>query len=170
MGATLLLPDAAILPHTVARGQALLIQEGVIRAIVSGDSPESQHVKLPGTLLPGFIDLQVNGLAGRSVHEGDADALDEVARAVWLGGAVGFLPTLITAPFEQLLQQLRSVAQWMHDRSADLTRDSAVPLGIHLEGPFLENPGAHDPSLFLDPTSERIEAVLDAAILILSTS
>ncbi len=163
MGATLLFPDAMTLPHTVARGQGLLVEEGLIRDVVSRESPRYPVVELQGTLLPGFVDLQVNGISGHSVHEGEVDALEGIATSVWNGGAVAFLPTLITAPFDQLLERLASVARWIRDRSPDRSPEGAVPLGIHLEGPFLENPGAHDPDLFLDPTQERIEAVLNAA-------
>ena len=66
-------------------------------------NPGAEH--LAGTLLPGFVDLQCNGAGGRSVDEATPEALDTVAKAVWQGGAVAFLPTLITAPFEQLLEQ-----------------------------------------------------------------
>ena len=76
------------------------------------------------------------------------------------GGAAAFLPTLITAPFARLLEQLAAVAAWIETGGPD---DGAEPLGVHLEGPFLEVSGAHDDGLFLDPTADRVEAVLKAA-------
>ena len=163
MGATLLLPDAMTLPHVVARGHAILIEDGSIRKIIDGGDQPETATRLEGILMPGFLDLQVNGSGGRGVHELDVDALETVARSVWQGGAVAFLPTLITAPFDQLLAQLRAVATWIRTRAADRHPDTATPLGVHVEGPFLEVAGAHDPDQFVDPTPERIEALLDAA-------
>lgn len=116
-------------------------------------------VRLRGTLLPGFVDLQVNGAGGRSVDEATKEALDVVARAVWDGGAVAFLPTLITAPWPELLQQVDRVAQWIETWNGE----GAEPLGMHLEGPFLATPGAHIEELFLDPTPERLAELLAAA-------
>lgn len=110
-------------------------------------------------LLPGFIDLQVNGGHGRDVAEATDEALDAVSAAAFDGGAVAFLPTLITAPFADLLQQLTRVAGWIERWRGQ----GAEPLGIHLEGPFLEVAGAHDADAFVDPTPERVAALLAAA-------
>ncbi|MFM1873080.1 MAG: N-acetylglucosamine-6-phosphate deacetylase [Planctomycetota bacterium] len=116
-------------------------------------------VRLRGTLLPGFVDLQVNGAGGRSVDEATSDALDTVAAAVAAGGAVAFLPTLITAPWDRLLDQVRRVGAWLRDYRGP----GATPLGLHLEGPFLTTPGAHDRSCFVAPDPQRIDELLEAA-------
>lgn len=114
---------------------------------------------LDGLLLPGCIDLQVNGAGGRDANEATVEALDTIADATWRGGAVAFLPTLVTAPLPQLIERTRAVAQWI----ASWRGQGAEPLGIHLEGPFLEVEGAHDESAFVDPSAERVDALLAAA-------
>ena len=75
------------------------------------------------------------------------------------GGAVAFLPTLITAPWPQLLQQVQQVARWLETWNGN----GAEPLGLHLEGPFLVTPGAHPKQHFVPPTAERVAELLAAA-------
>ncbi len=152
--------DRAILPHVVQAGTRVASIDGRIVAVDQMPAgPEAKQLR--GTLLPGFLDLQVNGAGGRSVDEATPDALQAVAESVWNGGATAFLPTLITAPWSQLLEQVRAVAAWIDQWSAEAT--GAEPLGIHLEGPFLTTPGAHPEEHFLDPTPERLTKLLDAA-------
>lgn len=158
MPATELFADAAVLPDLVLVQARILCDDGRITAIATGE-PGPAARRLPGTLLPGFVDLQVNGAGGRSVDEATPAALDTVAEAVWNGGAVAFLPTLITAPWSALLEQVAAVARWIHGWNGR----GARPLGLHLEGPFLAAPGAHDAACFVDPTPPRLDELLTAA-------
>ncbi|HIF41907.1 MAG TPA: N-acetylglucosamine-6-phosphate deacetylase [Planctomycetes bacterium] len=116
-------------------------------------------LEVEGSLLPGLIDLQVNGAGGRGVEECTTDALNTVARTVWSGGAVAFLPTLISAPLDDLLGQTAALADWIEAWDGV----GARPLGIHLEGPFLEVPGAHPIDHLQDPETESVQALIDAA-------
>lgn len=150
--------DRAVLPEVVQAGTRVTARDGLIVAVDQA-SPAAAATPLSGTLLPGFVDLQVNGAGGRSVDEATPEALDVVAEAVWNGGAVAFLPTLITAPWQQLLQQVRDVAAWNRTWSGR----GAEPLGLHIEGPFLTTPGAHDPACFVAPTAARVDELLEAA-------
>jgi N-acetylglucosamine-6-phosphate deacetylase len=156
---TLLQTDAAVLEHTVASGARLLVADGAIVAIAHDDTAADRRQRIAGTVCPGFVDLQVNGAGGASAHEATPAALATIARAVWDGGAVAFLPTLITAPFEELLRQTAALARCIETFAGA----GATPLGIHLEGPFLEASGAHRDELFVDPTPARVDALLDAA-------
>mgnify|MGYP003645069513 FL=1 len=150
--------DRAILPHCVQAGTRVTAAEGRIVAVdQAAAGPQAESLR--GTLLPGFVDLQVNGAGGRSVDEATHEALDVVAGAVWHGGAVAFLPTLITAPWQDLLQQIDRVAAWIESWNGE----GAEPLGLHLEGPFLSTPGAHLKEHFVDPTPERLAELLAAA-------
>lgn len=150
--------DRAVLPHTVQAGTRIAAVDGRVIAVDQAAAGPGA-VRLRGTLLPGLVDLQVNGAGGRAVDEATPVALDAVASAVWHGGAVAFLPTLITAPWDRLLQQVAAVAMWI-----DGWRDAgAEPLGLHVEGPFLVAPGAHDATAFVDPTPARVRELLDAA-------
>lgn len=180
---TWILPDAVVLPDRIAKGLAVRVVDGRIAACTpagsapAGDTPaeraSGQRVtRIPGMLLPGMLDLQVNGAGGADCATATDDALDTVARAVWAGGATGFLPTLITQPMDALCERLARVADWCKRRriqntsagpaDGDRGAEAAVPLGIHVEGPFLQQPGAHPAEDLLDPTSERVERLLEA--------
>jgi len=152
--------DLAALPDRTVAGARVRVRDGQVVDVVAAPAPAAAR-RIAGTLLPGFVDLQVNGAGGRSVAEATPDALEQVAQAVWDGGAVAFLPTLITAPWDVLLRQVTAVAEWIGSR--DSNADGAEPLGLHVEGPFLEVAGAHDAAALIDPTPERIAALIDAA-------
>jgi N-acetylglucosamine-6-phosphate deacetylase len=156
--ATELVVDRAVLPDHVTVGARVVCADGRVQRIDT-QAGGAGAGRLRGTLLPGLVDLQVNGAGGHSVDEATGAALDAIARAVWDGGAVAFLPTLITAPWERLLAQVDAVARWC----ATWRDVGAEPLGLHVEGPFLEVGGAHDPACFVDPTPQRIDALLAAA-------
>ena len=151
--------DAAVLAGGTVSGATVLVEDGVVTAVGDETAQADRTVRARGTLLPGPIDLQVNGAGGRGVDEADPEALDAIAAQVASGGACAFLPTLITAAFERLLEQTARVAEWIGSRTAQ----GATPLGIHLEGPFLEVAGAHDASCFVDPTAQRVDALIEAA-------
>lgn len=159
MVTTLVQTAVAVLGDRAVNDVRLLIDGGVIVAVGQQDLPADRRIRVDGTLLPGFVDLQVNGGCGNSVDEATPAALQRIGRCVQDGGAVAFLPTLITAPFDELLRQTAAVAEWI----ATFAGDGAVPLGLHLEGPFLESAGAHASRHFVDPTPSRVDALLEAA-------
>lgn len=104
--------------------------------------PETQVIDAAGmTLAPGFIDLQLNGAFGLDFTIDPASLWDVAARLPQYG-VTAFLPTLITSPLDTIA---RGQACWQA-RPAGF--QGAEPLGLHLEGPFL-NPGkrgAHNPA------------------------
>ncbi len=150
--------DLAALEHSLVARARVVTEGGVIRS-VDTETASDQAIHLQGTLLPGLIDLQVNGAGGHSVDELDVGALNTVAETVLVGGGAAFLPTLITAPFDELVERVAAVASWIRGYEGN----GAAPVGIHLEGPFLTSSGAHDEGCFVDPTPARIGRLLDAA-------
>lgn len=104
-------------------------------------------------VLPGLVDLQVNGYAGFDVNA-EGVTPEEIAwlvRALWARGVTTVLPTVITAPEHRILAALRAIAR---ARELDpLVRHSIA--GVHVEGPYLaaaDGPrGAHDPAHLRDP-------------------
>lgn len=156
----LLQPDRIVLPDTTVEGALVEIVDGVIRDIRFELVPTEQRAarRLPGTLLPGLIDLQVNGAAGRSVQEATVEALDHIALEVAKHGASAFLPTLITEKWATLIERVRAVSEWIGSYHGA----GATPLGLHVEGPFLLNAGAHDPDCLIDPSPARIDELLEA--------
>ena len=95
-------------------------------------------------LVPGFIDLQVNGGGGVLFNNAPTvDTIRTIGAAHRSYGTTGFLPTLITDSYDVMRQAIAAVEQAIEE---------GVPgvLGIHLEGPFLnaERKGAHDAQKF----------------------
>ena len=95
-------------------------------------------------LVPGFIDVQVNGGGGVLFNTAPTvDAIRAIGKAHRQYGTTGFLPTLITDSFDVMRKAVAAVAAAI---------EVGVPgvLGIHLEGPFLnaEKKGTHDENKF----------------------
>ena len=90
-------------------------------------------------VLPGFIDLQVNGAAGHDLTA-DPEAIWEVGAALARFGVTAYLPTIVTSPPEVAEAARRRILGGPPPGYA-----GAVALGLHLEGPFLnpERGGAH---------------------------
>jgi N-acetylglucosamine-6-phosphate deacetylase len=109
--------------------------------------------ELADTVTPGFIDLQVNGLAGHDAALG-ADAITAISAGLPRYGVTGFLPTLISRPIDEAVAFV--------DACAAAAAPGARVLGAHVEGPFL-NPkyrGAHDPECLLLPAPEHVTRLL----------
>ncbi len=139
------------------------IQHGEIAGCGHGRPPEQPTLALPrGVLAPGLIDIQINGAYGHDFAEADADGWHEVARRLPETGVTGFVPTIITAPIEELAA---SMTRYRELRPGLDEGGGARSLGLHCEGPFLAvgRHGAHREELLADPTPAAIEALLAAA-------
>lgn len=99
-----------------------------------------------GALVAGFIDMQINGGFGQD-FTADPAAIWRVAAHLPTFGVTAFLPTIVTAPLATATAAMAVVKR----RPADFV--GAQPLGLHLEGPFLnpEKKGAHNPSYLRTP-------------------
>ena len=99
-----------------------------------------------GWIVPGFIDLQVNGGAGIDITN-QPDRMDELGGDLVRQGVTAYLPTVITAPAARRAAALRAWAE----RSA--VTGAAAPLGLHFEGPMLspDRLGAHPAEHVVDP-------------------
>jgi N-acetylglucosamine-6-phosphate deacetylase len=91
-------------------------------------------------LLPGFIDIQVNG-GGGALFNGDptAETIAAIGRAHRQFGTTGYLPTLIS-------DDLLAVSAAIGATRDAIARQVPGVLGVHIEGPFL-NPkrkGIHE--------------------------
>jgi N-acetylglucosamine-6-phosphate deacetylase len=133
---------------------------GVITAVGQGPPPRSPDMTLPaGTLLPGFVDLQVNGYFGIDFQNGDAAGWAHAAGLLPQTGVTAFLPTFITAPLGALGAALRSAPEKI--RSAGT---GARVLGVHTEGPFISpaRKGAHNEAWIIDPAPAAVDELIDA--------
>jgi N-acetylglucosamine-6-phosphate deacetylase len=121
-------------------------------------------------ILPGFVDLQVNGSHGIDVMNASPDALATLSRHLALEGTTAWMPTAVTAPVEKIEQVHESIAGAIENSRRDESANAAAILGMHLEGPFISalRLGAH-PALNLEPRGDVFERVLAMRALRLIT-
>ena len=125
-------------------GANVLVSGGRIRSLAADLdelTADTEIDDLDGRLLlPGFIDLQVNGGGGVLFNDKPTVAgIEAIAEAHRRFGTTGFLPTLISDELTVVDQAMAAV------RDAISTGVPGV-LGIHVEGPFLNERrrGIHD--------------------------
>ncbi|KKO46316.1 N-acetylglucosamine 6-phosphate deacetylase [Arsukibacterium ikkense] len=109
-------------------------QNGVITAI----KPASGAVQA-GTLVPGFIDLQVNGGGGVLFNtQPTVMSLSTMAQAHARFGTTALLPTVITDSLASMQQAADAVASALANKLPGI-------IGVHFEGPHLALPkkGVH---------------------------
>lgn len=113
-----------------------------------------------GVLVPGLVDLQLNGAFGADLADARAEGWATVAARLPETGVTAFAPTFISAPVTQMAETLRRVAD-VHAAPPP----GARVLGAHLEGPFLseQRRGAHNPRHLCDPAPEAVDLLLEAA-------
>ena len=151
---------AAIFDGTRLVADAVLrVENGQVTVLGPSPGP-STEVRLDGGILaPGFVDLQVNGGAGRMVDgSATAESLAALCACHARLGATSVLPTLITDTPKATAQVLQA--------GMDAARQN-VPgfLGLHLEGPHLDprRKGAHDPALLRPMTGADLDQLVYAA-------
>lgn len=124
---------------------ALVVGGGIVEGTMAADSPsDATRIALDGGMLvPGFIDLQVNGGGGVLLNEEPTLAgIRTICETFTQFGTTGLLLTLITDTPEVTTRTIAAGSE---------AARQAVPgfLGLHLEGPHLSvaRKGAHDPAL-----------------------
>lgn len=155
------MPDARILlTGLVGRGDldgpsAVLIADGRIVALdADAESAGSGASVLEADGLiavPGFIELQLNGIGGHDFTT-DPASMWRVGDLPARYGVTAFLPTIVTSPRGTVDAAL---AAW---RAGTPTPGVPEPIGLHVEGPYLApaRAGAHDRSLLRRPDPEEI--------------
>lgn len=157
----------------IAARQVVLVDRVVTEAAVEVDDQGSIVAVRPATgpvehhtLVPGLVDLQVNGHGDVDVAAARGADWDRLDLLLLAQGVTAWCPTLVTAPLASYAEPLARMA------SAE-ARPGLHPevLGAHLEGPFLgTRPGAHRTDLirgvdraWLDALPQDVAIVTAAA-------
>lgn len=144
----------------------LVVEDGLLTNVHRGHIRDGN---LPETVIdaaiisPGLIDLQVNGAYGREVTA-NPDDIDDISRNLLSTGCTAWLPTVVTAPAEFYPPVFEG---WLNHR----VEAGAVPLGFHLEGPFIstEKKGAHRIECIEAASEKLFESWLEQESILLVT-
>ena len=147
-----------LLEGRLVERRVVLLEDDRIAAVVEPTDSRCRgaqtHDLAGALLLPGFIDVQVNG--GGGVLFNDAPTVESI-RAIGEAhrrfGTTAFLPTLISDDIATIGRAMEAVRRAIGQKVPGV-------IGIHIEGPFI-NParrGAHDAAKIhaMDPAGERI--------------
>ncbi|MFZ6004636.1 MAG: N-acetylglucosamine-6-phosphate deacetylase [Actinomycetota bacterium] len=141
---------------SVWRGSAwdvgdLVCSDGLLAEVAGADATVFDADGL--LAVPGFVDLQCNGALGIDLA-GEPERLWELSAQLPRWGVTAWLPTIVTTPLGVVDRALVTLAAgpppgWV----------GAVPMGLHLEGPFLSpcRKGAHPEALLRTPSLDAID-------------
>ena len=113
------------------RGLCLVtVDGGVVTSIEpAGEPVEGSLGGKTSRILPGLIDIQVNGAFGDDFADPSAD-MDRICKGMLAFGVTGFVPTVVTSPAAAYQPALA------HLRRSHRPGEARV-LGVHIEGPFI---------------------------------
>lgn len=178
-----------VTPSTVLDDYAVIVRGGIIEAVVptADVPPDTPLSHLDGAYLaPGFIDIHVHGAAGRSYNEGTAEAAAQIGTALLRAGVTTALPTLASAPIDQLSAALEMIEGLREPSLAVASTTTTVPdrdgssaaagqttgaganrtspwiPGAHLEGPYFSpaQAGAQDRTALRTPSDGSVPDLL----------
>ena len=143
------------------------VEDGRIRNIKSLDAKEHERIAVThrfpeATLVPAYVDIHIHGCAGYDVMEATPEALGAIGAYLASRGVGAYYPTTVTSPREETIRSLAGLAKEIGLGSANR---GAIPLGIHLEGPFLSHlkRGVHTDTLLEAPSVALFDRFWEAA-------
>ena len=123
-----------------------------------------------GVIAPGYVDLHIHGSAGYDVMDDTTEALPAIEQLLARHGVTSYFPTTVTAPMDATLRALERLADAIenreqNDNKKDDVKGRPLPLGIHLEGPFISHArrGVHPAENLLAPKLNTFEQLWQAA-------
>lgn len=150
-----------IYPHRISEGEAVIIDDGKISAVVNNENVPSdcEIINANGNYVsPGFIDIHVHGGGGYSFMDGDVESFVGVAKAHMQHGTCSMLPTTLACKFDELIQTLK-----VFDEANKANTNGANLIGFNLEGPYfsLEQCGAQNPEYITPPKKEEYTEIYE---------
>ena len=156
---TVALRGSIVTDYEVWQGGAVRLEGGTIEDVSREPLEADEVYEYPDHyVLPGFLDLQVNGSFGVDVAA-EPGRLAELSKKLVATGTTSYLPTLISSPPTLYREALPKVA----DLAREGAPGGAQVLGAHLEGPFIneEKKGAHPAEHVSPPDPGLLNELLD---------
>jgi len=149
--------------ETFVGNKSVVVSEGKIKAIIPNSqiSGYDDVIDLNGQLLvPGFIDLQVNGGGGgfytQKATKENYKIVNDAHREF---GTTALLPTLVSTSLDNIIAQIKITKELMKNPANGV-------LGLHVEGPYFnpDKKGAHSLDFVREATDYEIDQIIEHGV------
>jgi N-acetylglucosamine-6-phosphate deacetylase len=146
---------------TLENSTVVVSDDGLIEYVgCTGKPPnvDGEKIDIRGRILaPGFIDIHIHGGFGINLSqmEGLVEGVKIYSKCVVKNGVTGYLSTIAAPKHSDLVKLIQAYVSLSTD---DIF--GAELLGLHLEGPYLNNnkkKGAFEPSWLREPSLEEVQ-------------
>jgi len=109
-------------------------------------------------LAPGFVDIHIHGGAGSDFMDAEDADIETVFRYHAAHGTTSLCPTTATAPLDEILASLDTIARYRNGPQL-----FGRALGAHIEGPYLAmtKRGCHLPQFVRNPEEREWKKILE---------
>lgn len=141
----------------------LTVAEDGTLADISSDPRGLEHAT--DVLTATVFDVHTHGALGHDVMSATTSEFADLQRFLAQHGVAHYLPSTVSASVDTTLRSLERIADAIEAGGKSDSRDQAIPVGIHIEGPFLSHAkrGMHPAADLQPPSIELFDRLNDAA-------
>ena len=158
----LLTPEARLSPGIVGMADDGTVAYAGASLPVDADPEAVRDLPAGSRIIPGLIDIHTHGGTGITFGRGEDCVGDLHTYSAWVAstGVTGFLCSLAAPDAETLLARVHTYVDAFEAGGFS----GAVPLGLHLEGPYLnpEKRGAFNETWLRSPLLDEVEGLIEA--------